>query len=160
MSSTTTAVGSKFDYIIYIRTTPEKLWEALIKPEFTKQYWFGTHQKSDFKKGSPWSMVIADGRIGETGEILEANPPHKLVLKWQHQLRPELKAEGCSLATIEAEAALGEAVKLSVTHEIETPNSKFIEAVAHGWPMIFSSLKTLLETGKSFVETTKMPAGF
>jgi uncharacterized protein YndB with AHSA1/START domain len=137
---------STFVYVIYIRTTPEKLWSALTDAEYMKQYWFGTHCESQWMPGTSWKMVYPDGQITDAGEVIEAEPPRRLVIRWQHQSKPELKAEGESLCTMELEAT-GAAVKLSITHTIERDPSKFIVAVSGGWPKILSNLKSLLETG-------------
>ena len=138
---------STFVYVTYIRTTPEKLWSALTDDvEFMKQYWFGTHCESRWTAGSPWKMVQRDGEISDAGEIVEAEPPRRLVIRWRHQNKPELQAEGESLCTMELEPS-GTAVKLSITHTIEREPSKFIAAVSGGWPKIISNLKSLLETG-------------
>ena len=150
--SETTKAGSKFLYVTFIRTTPEKLWTALTAPEFQKQYWYGMHQESDWKPGSPWQMVFEDGRTADAGEILEADPPRRVVFRWRNEFRPELKAEGAAICVYDLEP-VGEAVKLTVTHTIEHENSQFIQAVSGGWPQILSNLKTLLETG-----TALMPA--
>ena len=91
-------------------------------------------------------MVSGDGVITDAGEIVEAEPPRRLVIRWQHQNKPELKAEGASLCTMELEPN-GAAVKLSITHTIEREPSQLIAAVSGGWPMIVSNLKSLLETG-------------
>jgi uncharacterized protein YndB with AHSA1/START domain len=138
---------STFVYVTYIRTTQEKLWSALTgDSEFMKQYWFGVHCQSEWKAGSSWKMISPEGRILDDGEIVAADPPSRLVIRWQHQNKPELKAEGASLCTIELES-LAAAVKLSITHTIEREPSKLIEAVGGGWPKIMSNLKSLLETG-------------
>jgi len=137
---------STFVYVTYIRTTPEKLWSALTDSEFMRQYWFGTHCESGWVAGSPWKMVRADGSVCDAGEIVESNPPSRLVIRWQHQDKAELKAEGESRCTMELES-VGSAVKLSITHTIERDPSKFIAAVSGGWPKILSNLKSLLETG-------------
>src|SRR5579862_3740771 len=140
---------STFIYVTYIRTTPEKLWSALTNDaEFMKQYWFGVHCTSQWTAGSSWAMLSRDGQILDAGEILEAEPPRRLVIRWQHQSKPELKAEGDSLCTMELEST-GTAVKLSITHTIEREPSKFIAAVSGGWPKIISNLKSLLETGSA-----------
>jgi uncharacterized protein YndB with AHSA1/START domain len=91
-------------------------------------------------------LVSGDGQVFDAGEIVEADPPRRLVIRWQHQNKPELKAEGDSLCTMELEPS-GAAVKLSITHSIERDPSKFIAAVSGGWPKIISNLKSLLETG-------------
>src|SRR4051794_33525605 len=122
---------SVFVYVAYIRTTPEKLWLALTDPEFMTQYWFGNHCESDWKPGTPWRLVSEDGQVLDAGEIIAAEPPRQLVIRWSHQNKPELKAEGPSLCTIELEAS-GTAVKLSITHEIERSPSQLITAVSGG----------------------------
>jgi uncharacterized protein YndB with AHSA1/START domain len=138
---------STFVYVTYIRTTPEKLWSALTDDvEFMKQYWFSVHCESQWMAGSEWKMVSGDGQILDAGEIIEAEPPRRLVIRWQHQKRPELKAEGDSLCTMELEPS-GTAVKFSITHTIEREPSQLIAAVSGGWPKIVSNLKSLLETG-------------
>jgi uncharacterized protein YndB with AHSA1/START domain len=137
---------STFVYVTYIRTTPEKLWSALTDGEFMKQYWFGTHCESQWTAGSTWKMVQGDGKISDAGEIVEAEPMRRLVIRWHHQSKPELMAEGDSLCTIEMERS-STAVKLSITHTIDRDPSKLIEAVSGGWPKIMSNLKSLLETG-------------
>src|ERR1700747_1352074 len=137
---------STFVYVTYIRTTPQRLWSALTDAEFMKQYWFGVHCESQWISGSAWTMVYPDGRITDSGEIVESDPPRRLVIRWQNQFRPELKAEGDSLCTMELEPS-GPAVKLSITHTIERDPSKLIAAVSGGWPKALSNLKSLLETG-------------
>jgi uncharacterized protein YndB with AHSA1/START domain len=139
---------STFCYLTYIRTTPAALWTALTDAEFTRQYWFGVEARSDWKAGSPWQLVFPDGRVADTGEILEADPPRRLVIKWRNEFRPELKAEGHARCTMELEPVEGGVVKLTITHAMEREGSAFIEAVSGGWPRILSNLKSLLETGK------------
>ena len=143
----TDTTASKFVYVTFIRTTPERLWEALTTPDFIAQYWFGMKCESDFKTGSPWRLVFADGRVADTGEIVEADAPKRLAIKWRNEFRPELKAEGYSLCTFELEPVDG-AVKLTVTHGIDVPEAKLVTAVSGGWPVILSNLKSLLETGE------------
>jgi uncharacterized protein YndB with AHSA1/START domain len=137
---------STFVYVSYIRTTPEKLWSALTDAEFMKQYWFGVHGESQWTAGSSWKLVSPQGQVLDAGEILEAVPPRRLVIRWLNQFKPELKTEGESLCTMEIEPS-GAAVKLSITHTIECEPSKFIEAVSGGWPKVISNLKSVLETG-------------
>jgi uncharacterized protein YndB with AHSA1/START domain len=104
------------------------------------------HCESHWTAGSSWKIVSGDGQIFDDGEIIEAAPPRRLVIRWRHQNKPELKAEGDSLCTMELEPT-GTAVKLSITHTIEQEPSKFIDAVSGGWPKVISNLKSLLETG-------------
>ena len=143
---------SSFVYVTFIRTTPERLWSALTTPEFIRQYWFGMRCESDYTAGSAWTLHFTDGRVADTGRILESDPPRRLVIRWRNEWKPEMKAEGDSLCTIELEAvpdADPAVVKLSITHAMDRPESAFIAAVSGGWPKILSNLKSLLETGKS-----------
>jgi uncharacterized protein YndB with AHSA1/START domain len=150
--------NSRFVYVTYIRTTPEKLWQALIKPEFTRLYWCDTTQESDWKPGAAWRIMMPDGRVADSGEVVEFEPHRRIVLKWRNEFKPQLKAEGYSRMTYELEPT-GESVKLTVIHEIDVPGSQFIKAVSNGWPHILASLKSLLETGESLVETRTWPKG-
>jgi uncharacterized protein YndB with AHSA1/START domain len=102
--------------------------------------------------------MIPDGRVGDSGEILEIEPERRLVLTWRNEFKPELHAEGYSRLTYELEQQ-GDAVKLSVIHEIDKTGSKLIEAVSRGWPMIVASLKSLLETGEALEATRRWPKG-
>jgi uncharacterized protein YndB with AHSA1/START domain len=149
---------SKFVYAILIRTTPEKLWAALTQPEFTKRYWCETWQESDWTPGASWRAMIPDGRVADSGEIKVYDPPRRLVLTWENQFIPEMKAEGHSMLTYELTPTNG-AVKLVLTHEMAIPGSKLIAAVSDGWPPLLSSLKSMLETGEPLAETTKWPKG-
>jgi len=146
----------QFVYVTYIRTTPEKLWKALIEPEFTRQFWCNTTQESEWKPGATWKILMADGAVADSGEVVEIDPHRRLVLKWRNEFRPELKAEGYSRLTYQLEPE-GKSVKLTVIHEMEKEGSKFIEAVSSGWPHILASLKSLLETGESLEETREWP---
>ncbi|HLW93732.1 MAG TPA: SRPBCC family protein [Roseiarcus sp.] len=148
--------NDRFVYVTYIRTTAEKLWDALTKPEFTRLYWAGVTAESTWAPGASWRLIIPDGRVADTGEIVESDQPSKLVVTWRNEFRPDLHAEGHSRCTFELEPAKG-AVKLTIVHEIDKPRSKLIEAVASGWPAILSSLKSLLETGESLEMTREWP---
>ncbi len=139
-------MSSKFVYVTYIRATPEKVWEALLKPEFTRRYFFGVTMDTDWKVGSLWRMVHADGKVTDAGEVLELKPPERLVLKWRNEF-PELKLEGYTQCTF-ALSKQGELTRLEVVHEAEMDNSKTIAAISGGWPRILSNLKTFLETGE------------
>jgi uncharacterized protein YndB with AHSA1/START domain len=149
---------SQFVYVIYIRTTPEKLWQALIEPEFTRQFWAETWQESEWKPGASWRIMIPDGRVADTGEIVEFEPYRRIVLTWRNEFKPELRAEGHSRLTYELEQQQ-DSVKLTVLHEIDKTGSKFIQAVSQGWPPILSSLKSLLETGEALEVTRRWPKG-
>jgi uncharacterized protein YndB with AHSA1/START domain len=150
--------SSRFVYVTYIRTTPARLWQALLEPEFTRQYWAETWQESDWQPGASWRIMIPDGRVADSGEILEIEPERRLVLSWRNEFKPELKVEGYSKLTYELEP-MGDMVKLTVIHEIDRPDSQLIDAVSGGWPMILASLKSLLETGESLAATRDWPKG-
>jgi uncharacterized protein YndB with AHSA1/START domain len=102
--------------------------------------------------------MMPDGRVADSGEVVEIEPQRKLVLRWRNEFQPELRAEGYSRLTYELEK-VGDSVKLTIVHEIEKPDSKFIQAVSNGWPHILASLKSLLETGESLAETRHWPKG-
>lgn len=143
--------NSSFVYVTYIRTTPDEMWEALTTSEFMKRYWFGVRFDTDWKVGSPWTMTYPDGRLTDAGEIVELDRPRRIVLKWRHQFRPELTAEGDARCVIDVEPE-GSAVKLTITHTIERTHSTFIEAVSAGWPRVLANLKSLLETGETVLK--------
>lgn len=154
---------SKFVYVIVIRSTREKIWEALTQPEFTRRYWAGTYQKSEWTRGSPWQVFTPDGRLWDAGEIIESDYPSKLVLTWRKEpsgtpFLAEMHAEGFSRLTYTLqEVDLG--VQLTLTHEMAVEDSKLIGAVSEGWPSVLSSLKTLLETGTALPNSEKWPEG-
>jgi len=149
---------SRFVYVTYIRTTPEKLWQALTEPEFTRQVWVETWQDSTWEVGAAWKLMIPDGRVGDSGQVLEIDPPRRLVLSWRNEFKPELRPEGYSRLSYDLEQQ-GDMVKLTLIHQMDQPGSKLIEAVSHGWPMILSSLKSLLETGAALEATRRWPEG-
>lgn len=148
---------SSFVYVTFIRTTPQKLWHALTSPDFMRRYFFGAAITPNpaWEKGASWRMRFADGLITDQGEVLEVVPQKRLVLRWRNEFRPELKSEGFSRCEMTLEPLKG-AVKLTITHTMDRPRSKTIDAVSGGWPQILSNLKSLLETGR--VVLKKKPA--
>jgi len=140
-------------YTTYIRTTPKKLWEAITKPEFTRQYWAGVENASDWKKGSKWDHIGGEAGKREvwiTGKVLECTPPKRLVLSWAD---PDDLADK-SRVTFEIKA-IGEMVCLTVTHGGFKAGSKMAGKVSGGWPRVLSSMKSFLETGKGLDITKK-----
>jgi len=137
----------KFVYTTYIRTTPDKLWEALTGGDFTKQYWGGYRIESDWKIGSPMKFYAADGSLAHSDRVLEADRPKVLSYTWK-PLGKNMPDEPPSTVTFELEQK-GEFVKLTVTHSEFPEDSKMFPMISNGWPMVISSLKTMLETGKS-----------
>ncbi len=148
----TEAAESRFVYVTYIRTTAERLWQALTGAEFAKQYWRGAYPVADWKAGGAWKLMFSDGRVADAGEIVACEPNRKLAIRWRNEFRPELKDEGWTLCTLEIEPTEG-VIKLTVTHSIERARSKMIEAVSGGWPQILANLKSLLETGSVILGT-------
>jgi len=147
---------SKFVYVTFIRTTPEKLWQALLEPEFTRQYWLGVTLESTWKVGASWKMIFPDGRPGDAGEVVEIVPRKRLVLTWRHEYRPELKAEGFTRMTCDIQQHEN-MCKLTIVHVMDKPESKMIQAVSNGWPIVLSGLKSLLETGSSLEAMPTFP---
>ncbi|WP_405595700.1 metalloregulator ArsR/SmtB family transcription factor [Streptomyces sp. NBC_01410] len=131
---------------IYIRTTPERLWEAITDPEIRSKYNFGMRVTSDWQPGGRFEMSSpkADGLLGE-GEILEIDPPRKLVQSMVALWSDEVKAEGTSRVTWDIEP-VGDSCRLTVTHDQLREGAN--EELYGGWPMILSGLKTWLETGE------------
>src|SRR5881397_1525888 len=118
---------SSFVYVTYIRTTPEKLWEALTDPKFIRQYRFNMIVECEWKKGSPWRMARADGSLTDTGEILEIDPPRRMVIRWQIEWKPELKAEGPGRCTFELEPWRARSSSPSLTKSIgRSPSSSLL----------------------------------
>jgi uncharacterized protein YndB with AHSA1/START domain len=142
----TEADKSRFVYVTYIGTTPERLWSALTSAEFIQQYWRGVRPETEWKLGGSWKLLFPDGRVADTGEIVAFEPSKRLSIRWRNEFMPDLKAEGWSLCTMEIEPSEG-IVKLTVTHSMERKDSKFVAAVSSGWPQILCNLKSLLETG-------------
>jgi uncharacterized protein YndB with AHSA1/START domain len=130
---------------IYIRTTPEQLWEAIVDPDIRSRYQFGMRPESDWTTGSRFQMVHpnAPGPFGE-GQNLEVNPPKRLVQSMTALWGDDVASEGASRVTWEIEP-VGDSCRLTVTHDQlrEGANSQLYG----GWPMILSGLKTWLETG-------------
>jgi uncharacterized protein YndB with AHSA1/START domain len=142
---------SRFLYVTFIRAPQSKVWDAITQPEQTRRYWHGVRSQSEWAPGADWSLTFSDGRVADTGKVLEIEPPHRLLLEWRNEFLPELKAEGFSRCLFELSEEHG-VTRLAVTHEIDVERSKLIEAVSGGWPMILSSLKSLLETGVALGE--------
>ncbi len=143
---------STFVYVTYIRTTPEKLWETLTETGVAREFFWATALEAEWKVGGAWRSTAPDGMVVDGGEVVELERPRRLVLSWRHEMQAEKREEGFSRMSYELEEK-GEMVKLTVLHEMDRGQSKFIQAVSNGWPTILSSLKSLLETGTALEET-------
>jgi len=153
--------STEFVYTTYISTTPERLWQALTDPAFTRRY-LGATIDSDWAAGSPMTWEQNGVRITDPAQVvLESEPYRRLAYSW-HTFTPEfaeafgfseeflakVASERRSKVTFNIEPA-GQAVKLTVVHDGFEPGSTVLESISGGWPAILSSLKTLLETGET-----------
>lgn len=137
----------EFVYVTYIKTTPEKLWDALTSSEFSKRYWFDTELRSNWKVGSPFALVM-NGTTTDVGEILDADRPRRLSYTFRHVLDDDLAAEPATKVVFALEPH-GDLVKLTLTHEGFADGSKLLDGISKGWPAILSNLKSLLESGQA-----------
>jgi uncharacterized protein YndB with AHSA1/START domain/DNA-binding transcriptional ArsR family regulator len=132
---------------VYIKTTPERLWEAITSSELRRRYNFGAGVESDWASGSRYELVHPDApRALAEGENLEVDPPRKLVQSYQALWSDDVQKVGTSRVTWEIEP-VQDSCRLTVTHD-QLPESA-PSALYGGWPMILSGLKTLLETGET-----------
>lgn len=138
---------STFIYVTYIKTTPEELWKALTTPAILRKFWFDCTVECDWTPGSRWKLTLDDGKVADSGHIVEIEKPHRIVIHWNHEWQEELKSANPTTCTMLLEP-VGETVKLTVIHETNEADSKFITQVGIGWPGILSGLKTLLEVGE------------
>jgi uncharacterized protein YndB with AHSA1/START domain len=133
-------------YAIYIASTPEKVWQALISAEFSGKYFFGNAVEVDPRIGGAYIVRTPDGSLHISGEVIECNPPNKLTVTFNVNWPDLVEKLGPTLVTYEIEQA-GEAVKLTLIQSQDRPLSDDILSGRQGWPAILSSLKSLLETG-------------
>ena len=137
----------KHVYEIYIRTTAEKLWEAITRPEMTRQYFYATAVESDWKVGSPVRHMGADGKVNLDGKVLEVVAQRKLVITFCAVHDAETAKDRPSRVTWEIEPR-GEVCKLILTHDDFDGITATYQQVGPGWNPVLSGLKTLLETGQ------------
>ena len=131
------------EYELLIKTTPEKLWQALIDGEFTKDYYYGGRIESTWQKGDRYQFRDDNGQVGVFGEVLEVDAPHKLVTTFQASWAPEPEGTPPSVVTWQIDL-MAPLCKLTFRHEGFTPEGD----LHSGWVLILSGLKTLLETGE------------
>ena len=138
----------QFVYVIYIRTTTERLWRALTDAEMSAQYWSGNSIVSDWRLGSPFALKGRQGNV-VIGQVLEVDPPRRLAYTF-HSQHDGLEKEGPSRVTFELEP-LEDQVKLTVTHDEFPVGSEVFGHISRGWPHVLSSLKSFLESGKGMM---------
>lgn len=138
---------TSFLYVTYIRSTPEKVFEAITKPEIARRYW-GHENVSDWKPGSSWEHIRAnDERSVElVGKVVEVSPPTRLVITWANasQAADPSKYSRVTFEVVEYD----DMVKLIVTHDELEAGSGMAKGIAQGWPAVLSSMKSFLETGE------------
>jgi uncharacterized protein YndB with AHSA1/START domain len=149
-------------YRVYIRTTPGKIWEAITRPEWSARYGYGGTVAFDLRPGGEFKAYTSQEMrdqgapdLAIDGEVIEAHPPHRLVLSWRMVMDEAMAAEGFSRLTYEIEEVEDGVSKLTLVHELENaPRTAAIlrgdfeaEGAGGGWAWVLSDLKSLLETG-------------
>lgn len=138
---------TNFVYVTYIRSTPDKVFEAITKPEIARHYW-GHENVSDWKPGSRWEHIRDnDERTVElVGDVVEVSPPERLVITWASASQAE-NSEAYSRVTFEV-VEYEDMVRLTVTHDELEAGSGMANGIRKGWPAVLSSLKSFLETDR------------
>ncbi|PYQ07553.1 MAG: transcriptional regulator [Acidobacteria bacterium] len=149
-------------YRVYIRATPQAIWDAITKPEWTERYGYGARAEYDLRPGGAHRGLASEAmrcqgapEVAVDGEVIEADPPRKLVVTWRMAMDPQLAAEGFTRLTYEIEEGKGGVTKLTVIHDLEgAPKLAALVGgemepmgAGGGWSWVLSDLKTLLETG-------------
>ena len=139
---------TSFVYVTYISSTREKVFEAITKPEIARRYW-GHANVSDWKVGSKWEHVRdnEERTVNIVGKVVEVSPPNRLVISWASPSQASDPA-AYSRVTFELEDYNSDMVKLTVTHDELEADSGMAKGISKGWPVVLSSLKSLLETGR------------
>jgi uncharacterized protein YndB with AHSA1/START domain len=144
-------------YATYIKTTPERLWQALTDGAMTKQYYFAGTVKSEWKNGSTYKFTGPKGEPQILGEVIEVDPPRKLVTTFNAVWDEDVKKDKPSMATFEIEP-MGDVCKLTVIHTGFEGETATYHQVSGGWSMIVASMKSLLETGEALSVTQPQQA--
>ena len=138
---------TSFVYVTYIRSTPEKVFDAITRPEIARRYW-GHENVSDWKPGSTWEHVRTNEErtVDLVGKVVEVSPPTRLVITWANASQA---ADPASYSRVSFDvAAYEDMVRLTVTHDELEAGSAMAKGIQQGWPIVLSSLKSLLETGQ------------
>jgi uncharacterized protein YndB with AHSA1/START domain len=138
---------TSFMYVTYIRSTPERVFEAITRPEVARRYW-GHENVSDWQPGSRWEHVRANEErtVNVVGKVVEVTPPKRLVITWASPSRAD-DPEAYSRVTFDVEP-YDDMVRLTVSHDELEAGSGMAKGVTQGWPIVLASLKSLLETGQ------------
>ena len=144
-----------FVYVTYIETSAAKVWQAIIDPEVTRQYWPGPHENvSDWQPGSSWAHRRGDvaQTVDVVGKVVESTPPQRLVMTWARPREAET-IEKHSRVTFEIEPLGDRVVRLTVIHQDLEQDSDMLKSILNGWPLVLSNLKTFLEAGRPLPRT-------
>jgi uncharacterized protein YndB with AHSA1/START domain len=138
---------TSFVYVTYIVSTPEKVFEAITRPDVTRRYW-GHENVSDWTPGSKWEHIRDNDErtVNIVGEVVESTPPSRLIVTWANASE-EADPDAYSRVTFEVEP-YNDMVRLTVSHDDLVVGSGMAAGVTKGWPIVLSSLKSLLETGE------------
>ena len=164
MTTTATAIGTTQVYRVYIKATPQAIWDAITKPEWTERYGYCGRATYDLRPGGAYtgssteamrSMGAPD--VAVDGEVIESDPPNKLVQTWRMVMDETMAAQGFTRLTYEIEERKNGVSRLTLTHELEgAPELAVLmsggmedQGAGGGWNWVLSGLKTLLETGSS-----------
>lgn len=139
---------TSFVYVTYILATPEKVFEAITKPEIARRYW-GHENVSDWQPGSRWEHVRADEKreVQLVGKVIEISPPRRLVISWANESQQHDPTK-TSRVSFDVEPH-GEMVRLTVSHDDLETGGGMDKGIRRGWPLVLSSLKSFLETGRA-----------
>ena len=148
MTDATIRETTQFVYVTYIAATPEKVFEAITRPDVARRYW-GHENVSDWRPGSRWQHVRADDArtVQLVGEVIESSPPSRLVISWANESEASDPA-AYSRVSFDIEP-YDDMVRLTVTHDDLVVGSGMANGVTKGWPIVLSSMKSYLETGRS-----------
>jgi uncharacterized protein YndB with AHSA1/START domain len=164
MTTTATAIGTTQVYRVYIKATPQAIWDAITRPEWTERYGYGGRADFDLRPGGAYIGYTSEGMrsagapdIGVDGEVLEVDPPHKLVQTFRMVMDPGMAAQGFTRVTYDIEERTNGVTRLTLTHELEGAPILAVlmsggmedQGAGGGWSWVLSGLKTLLETGES-----------
>ena len=141
-----------FEYEIHIGATPETVWRALVCAEMTEQYLFGTRFDGTLAKGARYAYLADDAFMAVDGEILDVAPNERLVMSWRAHWDPAVEQDPPSRVTYELEATGPRTSRLRLTHDQFDGETATYAGSVTSWPLVLSSLKTLLESGKPLSE--------
>jgi uncharacterized protein YndB with AHSA1/START domain len=164
MTTTATAIGTTQVYRVYIKASPQAIWDAITKPEWTERYGYGGRVDFDLRPGGAYTAFTSEAMrsagapdVGVDGEVLEVDPPHRLVQSFRMAMDPAMAAQGFTRLTYEIEERKNGVSRLTLTHELEGAPLLAVlmsggmedQGAGGGWSWVLSGLKTLLETGQS-----------